>query len=314
MRFLHEGEASPPFSEEDIQPFRDLLSQFLEQNHQHVSWEIREDQPLHLSILQQMSVCMKDADTTLFPALQDGVSTGFDGDIAPSSCFPVASSTLEDPVPLSIHMTNWQSAENDLETTRNLVQQELDKGWIYKYPGTIAEAQAEFGEKLAVGRLGLALSDSRLPRLVVDSSICGLNSQITIPERTTIPSALDVLRVYPLRNVDDSPLGFSLDVKSAHKLVVLRKSEQGLVGFSLDGSIYFYKVCPFGASFSASPLDSPWKFYSEMVSSFALASTCRFAVRGRFLLHFSKISGHHFSNATMCRFSSHQASHIVGEV
>ena len=118
LRFLHHGEASPPFSEEDIQPFRDLLSQFLEQNHHQVSWETREDQPLHLSILKQISARIKDADTTLFPALQNGVSTGFDGDIAPSSCFPVASSTLEDPVPVSIHMTNWHSAENDLETTR----------------------------------------------------------------------------------------------------------------------------------------------------------------------------------------------------
>ena len=251
LRFLHEDEASRPFSDDDIQPFRDLLSNFLEKNQRNVSWDIREDQPLHLSILQQLSIFMNDADKTLFHALQNGVSTGLDGDIAPSSCFPVASSTLEDPSPLSIHMTNWQSAENDLTTTRQLVQQEIEKGWVYKYPGTLAEAQAEFGEKLAVGRLGLALSDSRPPRLVVDSSICGLNSQITIPERTTLPSALDVLRVYPLRNLDDSLLGFSLDVKSAHKLVVLRKTEQGLVGFSLDGAIYFYKVCPFGASFSA---------------------------------------------------------------
>ena len=148
-------------------------------------------------------------------------------------------------------MINWQSAENDMATTRQLVRQEIDKGWIYRYPGTVADAQAEFGEKLAVGRLGLALSESRPPRLVVDSSICGLNSQITIPERTTLPSALDVLRVYPLRNIDESLMGFSLDVKSAHKLVVLRKSEQGLVGFSLDNSLYFYRVCPFGASFSA---------------------------------------------------------------
>ena len=251
LRFLHEDATSPPFSDDDIQPFRDLLSNFLEKNQRQVSWEIPEDQPLHLSILQQLSMFMNDADKTLFHALQNGVSTGLDGDIAPSSCFPVASSTLEDPSPLSVHMTNWQSAENDLTTTRQLVQQEIDKGWVYKYPGTLAEAQAEFDEKLAVGRLGLALSESRPPRLVVDSSICGLNSQITIPERTTLPSALDVLRVYPLRNLDHSLLGFSLDVKSAHKLVVLRKTEQGLVGFSLDGAIYFYKVCPFGASFSA---------------------------------------------------------------
>ena len=180
------------------------ISDFLEKNQRQVSWDIREDQPLHLSILQQLSIFMKDADETLFQALQNGVSTGRDGDIAPSSCFPVAASTLEDPSPLSIHVTNWQSAENDLTTTRQLVQQEIDKGWVYKYPGTLADAQTEFGEKLAVGRLGLALSESRPPRLVVDSSICGLNSQITIPETTTLPSALDVLRVYPLRNIDDS--------------------------------------------------------------------------------------------------------------
>ena len=67
LRFLHEDEASPPISEDDIQPFRDLLSQFLEKNHRNVSWDIREDQPLHLSILQQLSMFMNDADKTLFP-------------------------------------------------------------------------------------------------------------------------------------------------------------------------------------------------------------------------------------------------------
>ena len=73
VRFLHDDETSPPFSEDDIQPFRDLLSQFLEENSRSVSWDIREDQPLHLSILQQLSMFMNDADKTLFPALQHGV-------------------------------------------------------------------------------------------------------------------------------------------------------------------------------------------------------------------------------------------------
>ena len=125
---------------------------------------------------------MHDADKTLFPCLQDGVSTGLDKDIPPSSCFPAASNSMENAMPLSVHLTNWQSAENDLETARHLVQQEIDKGWVYKYPGTLADAQVEFGEKLSVGRLGLALSGTRPPRLVVDSSICGLNSQVEIPE------------------------------------------------------------------------------------------------------------------------------------
>ena len=148
-------------------------------------------------------------------------------------------------------MTNWQSAESDLDTTRELVTQETDKGWIYEYPGTLADAQAQFGDKLAIGRLGLALSDHRPPRLVVDSSICGLNSRCSIPERTTLPSALDVLRAYPLRETKETLVGFSLDVKAADKLVVIRQEERGLLGFILDGKIYFYKVAPFGATFSA---------------------------------------------------------------
>lgn len=46
--------------------------------------------------------------------------------------------------------------------------------------------------------------------------------------------------------------GFSLDIKSVHKRIVLHPDERGLVGFSLDGDLYFYLVTPFGATFSAS--------------------------------------------------------------
>ncbi|CAE7464795.1 unnamed protein product, partial [Symbiodinium pilosum] len=51
--------------------------------------------------------------------------------------------------------------------------------------------------------------------------------------------------------------GFALDVKSAHKTVRVRPSDQGLLGVTLpsaDGSgprYLFYQVCPFGANFSA---------------------------------------------------------------
>ena len=250
-QFLQSDSTDPPFSEGDITPFREMLSEFLTEAGLPVSWAVRDDQPLHLDILHQLSQRMQDADSTLFPYLIRGVTTGIDSDIPPSSCFPTASDIPEDAMPLSIHMTNWQSAEKDLETTRDLVAKEVDKGWVYKYPGSLEQAQGEFGGKLAIGRLGLATSDSRPPRLVVDSSICGLNSQCSIPERTTLPSALDVFRTYPLREINAPMVGFSLDVKAAHKLVVLHESERGLVGFSLDDALYFYKTCPFGATFSA---------------------------------------------------------------
>ena len=46
-------------------------------------------------------------------------------------------------------------------------------------------------------------------------------------------------------------MGFSLDVKAAHKRIVLHPDECGLVCFSLEGQLFFYRVTPFGAVFSA---------------------------------------------------------------
>ena len=116
--------------------------------------------------------------------------------------------------------------------------------------GSSAQSRAKWVRGTS-GRLGVAFSDSRPPRLVVDSSVCGLNDRCKLPERTTLPSAKDVIRCFPLRNNSADLSGFSLDIKSAHKRVVLKESEQGLLGFSLNDSLYFYRVCPFGATFSA---------------------------------------------------------------
>ena len=251
QKFFKTGEANPPFDQHDLEPFKQSLSSFIQSHGMTPDWSIRPDQPMHLAIMTSLSKIMDDKDTTLFPMLLEGAPTGFDGTIPPSGCFPTALDKTDESIPLSIHLSNWQSAESDLPTTRDLVEQELSKGWIYKYQGSLEDAQAEFGDKLAIGRLGLALSDNRPPRLVVDSSVCGVNNRCAIPERTTLPSAQDVMRVYPLRNTTDSMVGFSLDIKSAHKLVVIQESDRGLLGFTLDNAIYFYKVVPFGATFSA---------------------------------------------------------------
>ena len=44
---------------------------------------------------------------------------------------------------------------------------------------------------------------------------------------------------------------FSLDVKAAHKSIRVLPSERGLLGIRVGNKLHFYKVCPFGASFSA---------------------------------------------------------------
>ena len=216
-----------------------------------LDWQVRAHQLMHLNILESFSHIMGDDDTSLFPSLMEGVSAGFLADIPPSGIFPPNESTAPEDTSLSIHLTNWNSAEDNLELTRELVQEELDRGWVYEFPGTIADAQLAFPAGLAVGRLGIATSDQRPPRLVVDDSICGLNSRCVIPERSTLPSAKEVIRSYPVRETQEDLMGFSLDIKSAHKRIVIKESEQGLVGFTLDGKVFFYRVCPFGATFSA---------------------------------------------------------------
>lgn len=40
-------------------------------------------------------------------------------------------------------------------------------------------------------------------------------------------------------------------MKSAHERISIRPTERGLVGFSWQNDLFFYRVCPFGATFSA---------------------------------------------------------------
>ena len=131
------------------------------------------------------------------------------------------------------------------------MEEEVSRGWVTKFPGDLSDAQDAYPAGVAIGKLGVATSDTRPPRLVVDQSVCGLNARCQIPERSTLPTAKDILRSYPLRGTTEDFMAMSLDIKSAHKCVVLHEKARGLVGFSFGGALYFYNVARFGASFSA---------------------------------------------------------------
>ena len=241
----------PLFSDEEVEMFRADINDFLAQVGQSPDWSVPQDQPLCLHILQQLSGIMHDPDDQLFPHLIKGVPTGFHRDIPSSNCFtPVAEDDTEAP-PLSIHFDSWKSAHEDPDVTSKLVQEEIDNQWVDLFPGDEIAAQSQFPMGISVGKLGVAYSDSRPPRLVVDLSVGGLNQQCFIPEKGSLPSAKDILRSFPIRNASDDQLGLSIDVKSAHKRVAIRPSERGLVGFSWQNGLHFYRVCPFGAIFSA---------------------------------------------------------------
>ena len=241
----------PPFSDEVVSVFRSMVTNFLQEHGQEANWAIRPGQPMALHVMNKLSVLMNDADVTLFDSLLAGVPTGFHNDIPLSGVFPIRAHGPDDAGALQAHFENWTSAEDNLELTRTLVEQEVKEDWVFRYPGDLAAAQADYPAGVSLGKLGIAFSEGRKPRLVVDSTISGLNARCRVPERVTLPSAKDVLRCYPIRQESRELAGFSIDIKSAHKRIVVRPSEQGLVGFTLDGVVYFYKVAPFGACFSA---------------------------------------------------------------
>ena len=194
------GSTSPPFSTEVLNPFREDLEKFLLSHGQQPDWSIRKHQPMYLHILHSLQRIMHDFDFTLLPSLLEGVRTGFSTAIPSLGIFPPKEPADTESKPLSTHFSNWQSAEEDLKLTRELVQEEVDQGWVFAYPGSLDEAQKEYPAGVAIGKLGVARSDGRAARLVVDSSVCGLNGRCIIPERSTLPTAKEVLRSYPLRN------------------------------------------------------------------------------------------------------------------
>ena len=182
----------PPFDEKTIDAFRSFITSFLEEHSCIADWTIRPYQPMTLNIMSQLGFLMHVPHIDLFPSLMAGVSIGFNNDISPSNIFGPNDRPKLPETPLSVHLANWQSAEVDPDTTRRLVQEELDQGWVFEFKGTIEEAKIA-DPNIAVGRLGVAFSDTRPPRLVVDSSVCGVNNRCIIPELTTLPPAKDVI-------------------------------------------------------------------------------------------------------------------------
>ena len=62
-------------------------------------------------------------------------------DIPPSNCFGRNDKPALPETPLSVHLANWQSAEIDMEVTRNLVREEINQGWVYEFEGGIEAAK-----------------------------------------------------------------------------------------------------------------------------------------------------------------------------
>ena len=90
----------------------------------------------------------------------------------------IASSEL---TPLTICDGNWKSAEDDPDTVIQLVDDDIEKGRIGVLEGGLSEAERRWDLR-AKGKFGVVRAEGRDPRLVGDSIVCGMSSNVQICE------------------------------------------------------------------------------------------------------------------------------------
>ena len=88
---------------------------------------------------------------------------------------------------------------------------------------------------VAFRRFQERIPDGEEPRLVLDSSVCNANTLCTVPERVSLPSALDVQRTFQRNDA------YGANPSRSQRMRLFRVEER----------LYHYTVCHFGAKFSA---------------------------------------------------------------
>ncbi|CAE7235661.1 unnamed protein product [Symbiodinium sp. CCMP2592] len=109
-----------------------------------VSWEVAPDQPYCLQALELLSKALDDRDVELWKDLQAGVPTGVDGDISMSNCFlPTPAHFDPEDFDVQVCSGNWPGANEEPELLAELVQKEVDKGYVHVFD-SLEEAQAKW--------------------------------------------------------------------------------------------------------------------------------------------------------------------------
>ena len=116
---------------------------------------------------------------------------------------------------------------------------------------SLEEAQKHWPSGTAVGKLNIVFADGKEPRLVLDSTICGVNPRCHLPERVALPMASDIRLATQAHDPRGAFVGASIDFKAAHKQVKVREEDHGLLLFQHDAKLFYYRVCHFGGRFSA---------------------------------------------------------------
>lgn len=247
---LQSSSEQHPIESEHMNSIKQLWHHWLMEHRITPDWTIPDGQQFRLPLLQSLASLIQDPDQSLHAHLQQGVPTGALSDMPRSFIWPPKKQDAQDTPELQLCQTNWKGADDDPQLTWSLIQEELDNDWVAEVPGGMEEAQRRW-QHLAVGKLNVVHASGRKPRLVLDSSCCGVNTRCVLPETMILPTVDDVKASFHPQEVGGTWAGLSLDIRAAHKQIRLLPHEQGLILFTFQNRLFHYKVAHFGGRFSA---------------------------------------------------------------
>ena len=131
---------------------------------------------------------------------------------------------------------SWKSASDHPSIVEDLIQEELDAGFIAMVPGGVPELQERY-QRTAVRKLGVVIAEGRSPRLVVDSSISNVTSNIVIPNRMTLPRISDLSDCAPDTMARQQMIQLTLDVSKAHRRILIDPKDGGMLCFHANGKL-----------------------------------------------------------------------------
>ncbi|CAE7032378.1 unnamed protein product [Symbiodinium sp. CCMP2592] len=247
---LRAGTDCPPISAEELQPFLDDLCGFCQVPATEVEnfLSIQPGQPFRLNVLEKLLAVTKDPEADLCQHLRKGVRIGVDHELQPSPHWPLRSA---DPIvsDLVICEGSWKSASDHPDQVRELLAQEIAEGWIVERPSV--QYLHDHFPAVAIGKLGLVLAEGRSPRLTVDSSISGVTAACQIPNHMLLPRISDVEDCAPSCLGRQPWITVSLDVRKAHRMVMVEHCDQALLAFTFEGRVFTSSTLNFGARASA---------------------------------------------------------------
>ena len=287
VRRILDGGKSEGFTEAQVAPVRDavLAALGLPPASGPSGAGLRPD------VIEAACALSGDPDGILAEWLRSGAPLGVELPVTHSGVFPIdQAEAREDPESLPFTSTdsqweNYRSADQEMDTSRGILDKMVEKGWSSKYSSLGDAATALGADGLVLNKLGLISKvkpdGSMKHRLVWDLLRSGVNGITLQGERVVLPRIMDLVKsiaaLAASRKSGEEIALLGTDIADAFHQVPLNSQEWKYTAASLGEDVYVFKVLVFG-SVSAPTV---WGRYAAWLGR----TTCALIPEDRLRLH-----------------------------